>query len=191
MRLTHRCPSGTRYRKTYVRKGTRIAGKCLKSQTRRVESSASFRTRVTGRMTKRFRGVRHSARSGPACGKGHISRKAFVRYSTSGKRTLVRQGCVRNMGRPGKGLSLTTGGPGIGPLHKGELAQFGYEKVTSLSVSQRREALRKAVHIYGSLSVWRKLNAVHVYTRSMSPASSRVFKEDRDWVKTTFGIKAF
>jgi hypothetical protein len=124
-----------------------------------------------------------------ACGKGHISRKAFVRYSTSGKRTLVRQGCVRNMGRPGKGL--TTGGPGIGPLHKGELAQFGYEKVTSLSVSQRREALRKAVHVYGSLSVWRKLNAVHVYTRFMSPASSRVFKEDRDWVKTTFGIKAF
>jgi hypothetical protein len=43
---------------------------------------------------------------------------------------------------------------------------------------------------YGSLTVWRKLNAVYVYTRRTSPSNSRIFKEDMDWIRTTFGIKA-
>jgi hypothetical protein len=92
----------------------------------------------------------------------------------------------RDIGAPGKGLAKS-----IGPLRKGELTKFGYENVVKLSAQDRHAALKKAVAEYGSLSVWRKLNAVAVYTRRISPASSRVFQSDMDWIRATFGIKAF
>ena len=75
--------------------------------------------------------------------------------------------------------------PGIGPLRHGLLAKFGYSHVASLSLHQRHTALEKAVKAYGSLSVFRKLNAVYVYSRKTAPSSSRIFKADRDWI----GIK--
>jgi hypothetical protein len=122
------------------------------------------------------------------CGKGTILRKAYIRYSKKGKRVLVKEGCIRNIGAPGKGLQ---GGPGIGPLRKGDLAKHGYARVASMSVAARHSALEKAVVEYGSLTVWRKLNAVYVYTRRTSPSNSRIFKEDMDWIRSKYGIKAF
>jgi len=78
--------------------------------------------------------------------------------------------------------------PGIGPLRKGELAVFGYTNVASLSQNRRHIALSKAVRAYGALSVFRKLNAVHVYTRYTAPVSSAIFKLDRDWIKEYYGF---
>ena len=83
------------------------------------------------------------------------------------------------------------GGPGIGPLRKGELAKHGYSKVTLLTVKQRHTALNKAIKEFGSLGVWRKLNAVSIYTRRTSPGVSKLFKEDMNWIRNTYGIKAF
>jgi hypothetical protein len=100
----------------------------------------------------------------------------------------VPEQCIRNVGAPGKGLR---GGPGIGPLRKGELIKFGYSDVVNKTRNTRHAALSRAVKAYGSLSVWRKLNAVQVYTRRLSPASSKVFKADMDWIRSKYGIKAF
>lgn len=80
------------------------------------------------------------------------------------------------------------GNPGIGPLRKGELAEFGYANVASLSQGRRHLALGRAVRVYGALSVFRKLNAVYVYTRHTAPVSSAIFKIDRDWVKEYYGF---
>jgi hypothetical protein len=63
---------------------------------------------------------------------------------------------------------------------------FGYDRHDS--EGRRHIALAQTVGKYGSLSVWRKLNAIYVYTRRTSPASSRIFKVDRDWIKTHYGI---
>jgi hypothetical protein len=92
---------------------------------------------------------------------------------------------------PGKGSQFrpTRKNPGIGKLKKGELAHFGYEKVQDLSTVKRHQALRLAIDEYGSLSVWRKLNAVSIYSRFKAPEASRIFLKDRDWVRLTFGIK--
>ena len=123
------------------------------------------------------------------CGKGKIYRKSYTRRGTrAGRKSTVRGQCISNVGAPGKGFR---GGPGIGPLRSGELSKFGYDHVVSKTMAQRREALEKAVKAYGSLGVWRKLNAVQVYTRRLSPASSKIFKEDMDWVRGKYGIKAF
>ena len=121
------------------------------------------------------------------CPKGKILRASYTRHTRKGKRISVPEQCIRNVGAPGKGLR---DGPGIGPLRQGELSRFGYEHVAKLSEKDRHIALTKAVEAYGSLTVWRKLNAVAVYTRRISPASSQLFKADMDWIRKKFGIKA-
>lgn len=78
----------------------------------------------------------------------------------------------------------------IGPLRSGELTKYGYIHVTKLGVRDRRTALRKAIQEYGSLTTWRKLNAVAVYTRYSAPESSGIFKQDMDWIRKTYGLKA-
>jgi hypothetical protein len=55
-----------------------------------------------------------------------------------------------------------------------------------MTKGRRHLALAAAVATYGSLTVRRKLNAVYVYTRNTAPASSAIFKADRDWVRNTF-----
>ena len=112
-----------------------------------------------------------------------IRRVAYTRKLKSGKRVRVPAGLIRNVGRPGKGYRGPDGRPGIGPLREGELSQFGYSNVVKKSAKTRRSALKKAVSRYGSLSVRRKLQAVATYTKSTSPAASKVFKSDIQWIK--------
>jgi hypothetical protein len=186
------CGKNMRWRKAYTRKvGTKIVkvkGSCIRSQTRYAESTKNKIERMTKRMTSRMRGIRMSNRTVKSCPAGYIMRKAFVRISKKGKRTLVPAACISDKGAPGKGIA---GRPGIGPLRKGELAKYGYVAVAKLGIAERHSALKKAIEEYGSLSVWRKLNAVHIYTRRTSPATSAVLKEDMDWIRKTFGLKAF
>jgi hypothetical protein len=140
-------------------------------------------------MTRRLQGFRVARRGATTvCRKGQILRDAYVRVRL-GQKQYVPASCVTDMGAPGKGIP--TGEPGIGPLRKGDLDRFGYTNVTALSEGRRHLALASAVRVYGSLTVWRKLNAIYVYTRRTSPASSAIFKADRDWVNTHYGIKAF
>lgn len=152
---------GKTYRKSYTRKGKR-------SQTR-------YKVSRTARALRK-------------CPAGFIKRAAFTRRLARGRKSYVPEQCIRNVGAPGKGLR---GGPGIGPLRKGELVKFGYSDVVNKTRNARHAALSRAVKAYGSLSVWRKLNAVQVYTRRLSPASSKVFKADMDWIRSKYGIKAF
>ncbi len=184
--MVKECGPGQFYRKSYTRKtrsgkSVRVAGKCLRSQTRYASPLKADR--------RRFRGFRKSKRSLKTCPAGFIKRASFVRYTKKGKHSLVPEQCIRNVGAPGKGYAGP--GSGIGALRKGELAVFGYANVLNMSVADRHAALAKAVDAYGSLGVWRKLNAVSVYTRRVSPAASRVFKADMDWVRAKYGIKAF
>ena len=194
MASTRKCSSKNRYRKTYLRKVAgktrriRVRGACIRSQTRTSETTRDKIRRIRGRMTRRLRGISKSRRGVKTCRAGKIRRNEYVRYTRKGKRVLVPAACIRDIGAPGKGLK---GGPGIGPLRKGELAKFGYVSVVKLSSEKRHVALRKAVSEYGPLTVWRKLNAVAVYTRRTSPSVSAIFKSDMSWIKTTFGLKAF
>jgi len=180
------CNPGELYRKTYtrtIRNGTRIRipGRCIRSQTR--YSSPLKVSRV------RLRGYPLSTRTRKgACPPGTIKRSSYVRYTQKGKHVLVPEQCIQDRGLPGKGFR---NGPGIGPLRKGELGKFGYADVTSLSTSQRHRALEAAIREYGSLGVWRKLNAVAVYTKHTAPATSSIFKADMKWIRETYGIKAF
>jgi len=120
------------------------------------------------------------------CPKGTIRRAAYTR--TVRKTPIhIKSACIPDVGVPGKGFQGD--GPGIGELKEGELSQFGYDHVVKMSTTDRRIALRKAVETYGSLTVWKKLNARSIYTRNTSPKSSLLFLRDRNWVKRTYGIR--
>jgi hypothetical protein len=119
------------------------------------------------------------------CRRGTIRRAGYTRrLAHSRSRIYVPASCIPDVGAPGKGLA--SGEPGIGRLREGDLSRFGYDDVTTMSAGRRHLALARAVREYGALSLFRKLNAVYVYTRRSSPASSRIFKADRDWVRATY-----
>lgn len=182
---TRKCPRGKTYRKTYTRAGRRIFGRCIRKQSPRAGPKPNTRRR----MSRRMRGVAKTRRGVRVCPTGYIMRAPYMRYTRKGKHTLVPAACIRDVGAAGKGYK---GGPGgIGPLRHGELAQFGYAGIKSLSVGARRSSLAAAVRRFGSLAVWRKLNAVQIYTRRTSPETSAVVKADMDWIRATYGIRAF
>lgn len=76
----------------------------------------------------------------------------------------------------------------IGPLKEGRLSKFGYVGVGELTEAQRHTAIKKAVHKFGALSVWKMINVLYVYNKS-NPKNRHLFKMDRDWIKSTFGIE--
>jgi hypothetical protein len=117
--------------------------------------------------------------------RGYIRRVAYTRKLKNGRRIRVHAALIKDVGRPGKGYRGSDGNPGIGPLREGELSQFGYSNVVKTSAKTRRNALKKAVKKYGSLSVRRKLQAVATYTKNTSPVASKIFKSDIAWIKRT------
>ncbi len=163
-------------------------GACIRKTTSARVSSRQYAAATRKRMGIRMRGFRKSQRGVRRCPTGKVLRAAYVRI-TRGKRVPVPASCIPDVGAPGKGLR--SGKPGIGTLKKGNLVRFGYQKIATLSTDARRAAIRKAVGAYGALTVWRKLNAVSIYTRRSSPATSRAAKADMDWVRATWGLKAF
>ena len=184
------CPKSYHHRVAYTVKktGRRVGATCVRATTSARETRRNFLDRTRDRMTHRLRAFRKTRRGPTVCPAGKIVRNPYVRIRI-GQRQYVPAACVKDMGNPGKGIP--SGAPGIGPLRKGNLRRFGYTGVRYMSESRRHMAIAAAVKMYGPLTVWRKLNAVYIYTKKTSPESSKVFKADRDWIKERFGIKAF
>ena len=80
------------------------------------------------------------------------------------------------------GRKFTARNPGIGPLKKGQLTELGYH--AKKSKTARHRALNKAVRKYGSLSTFRKLNAVATYSKRTP--KGKTFLKDRNWVKKNY-----
>ena len=136
-----------------------------------------------------------------ACPPGQIERKAYTRrYSTAVRKagfTVKRRSgstyrvypkaqnarvapkCVKDRGLPGKGPKI------FGPLRKGELTKHGYH--VRKSDEERHRSIRAAVAEFGGLGVYRKLDAVAKLTERSLPSAYRIYKSDRDWVRSTFG----
>lgn len=72
----------------------------------------------------------------------------------------------------------------IGPLKEGSLSKLGYH--IDRSKTARHKSLRKAVKKYGSLSTFRKLQAVGTLTKRTKKSNSRKFLTDRNWVRKTY-----
>jgi hypothetical protein len=212
------CPEGYHKRASYKSaKGKTVPTRCVKSTTDKKETRRvrSMRKLIPGIRTLK----RQACPPGMIERKEYARRystailqKGFTKKSKYGKAILVKphkrslvhvqQKCVKDVGLPGKGSQK------IGPLRKGELTKYGYEIFEKdrsgnyifesdnkthkvVSKEKRHAALRKAIKEYGSLGVFRKLDAVAKLSVRTTPQGSKIWEEDRDWVRETFGLKAF
>ena len=205
------CPEGYHKREGYKSsKGEYVPARCVRATTTYKESSKQMKARVLGKQTRRVRLHLPSIRSllKRDCPPGMIPRKSYVRrYTTAvrekgftvrrkdgkvyrvhpkSKSTLVKSRCIKDLGKPGRGVSK---GKGLGPLRKGELAKHGYS--FRVPEGQRRAALKSAVEEFGALGVYRKLNAVAKLTSKTIPDAAKVFGTDRNWLKSSYSLKAF
>jgi len=124
--------------------------------------------------------------AGATCKKGFHPRKSYTRKAYTRKTKAhvasvkVRPTqCVRGYQGPGKG---------IGTLKKGALSRYGYG--TSKSARSRHIALNAAVKHDGALTVYRRLNALAVYTKRTAPTTAKAALADRAFVGEKHGYKA-
>lgn len=185
---------------TVKRTGKYVPPRCIRSTTSYSQSSRNFKKSVSAKSNRRLKSVLGTQKS---CPEGQILRKPYVRrFSTSIRKegytvkrgnktykafpkktsTLVKASCIKDRGLPGSK-------PSIGPLRKGDLSKYGYN--VKISESDRHSALEKAVKEYGALGVYRKLDAVAKLSVRTAPGASKIFKADRDWIRSTHSLKAF
>ena len=199
------CPTGYHKRSSYFSVLNHLVKpRCVKSTTVYKNTSKEMKKKEKNRQTRRNKlyipSMKTLARK--ACPPGMIERKAYVRkYSTAVREkgftvkrasgasykihpkanaATVKSKCIKNTGKPGKGVPKS-----IGPLRKGELAKYGYSFRNP--ETGRHTALRRAVDAYGALGVYRKLDAVAKLSARTAPKASDVFEKDRIWIKSKFG----
>ena len=204
------CPKGYHKRSAYrSTTGKVVPPRCVRSTTVYANSSKNFKRKTLRKQKDRVKLYIPSVHSlaKTVCPPGQIERKAFVRkYSTAvrqrgftvrrgnqlyrafpkeEKSTLVKPVCVKDTGKPGKGVAKP-----IGPLRKGELSKYGYS--FRIGEDKRHHALRQAIDEFGALGVFRKLTAVANLTEKTAPEASRIFNADRKWIESKPGpLKAF
>jgi hypothetical protein len=120
------------------------------------------------------------------CKKGFHPRKRHTRKAYT-RKTRAHVAAVKV--RPTQCVRGYTGpGKGIGTLKKGALSRYGYG--TSKSARSRHIALNAAAKHDGPLTVYRRLNALAVYTKRTSPTTAKVALADRAYIGEAFGYKA-
>jgi len=200
------CPPGFHKRSSYKStRGHRVPPRCVKAQTVYAETRKNYSRRILQK--HRLNSIAQSSTRKLHCPKGLIPRHGYVRrfgktimkkgYTVKRaegkeyriyperKSVYVKPSCVKDMGDP----HVKTPSPGnrIGPLRKGELKKHGY--IYNESVTDRHDALKKAIKEFGTLGVYHKLDAVAKLSKFSVPEASKVFKEDRDWLKSHYELK--
>ena len=112
------------------------------------------------------------------CPQGKILRKGHEKI-VNDKKVKVPASCVKDVGLPGKGKPLFK-------LESGELSKHGYSDLVKLTKKQREIALKKIVKDLTPLTTFRKLNALSLVNRNTNPKLSKIFMEDRDFVKKNY-----
>lgn len=106
----------------------------------------------------------------------HRNGKTYTAYGKKKQWTVTRP----DYGHKGRGSPF---GVRI-HVQKGKLALFGYS--TAKSETARRNSLKKAIKVFGPLSIYRALNAQVVFRKNQRKPEvvkeRRLFEADRDWI---------
>lgn len=71
-------------------------------------------------------------------------------------------------------------------LEPHRLSKYGYDKVADKTDLSRHKILQKALNSGEKpLSLSRRLNALSTLTKNTNPKTSKIFKRDSEWIKTT------
>lgn len=201
------CPDGFHKRSSYTSKrGHRVPPRCVKAQTVYKETRKNYSRRILRRQEERLEHFKKPGTSRLRCPPGKIQRHGYVRRfgktvmargytvkKASGKEyhikpaqksVYVKPACIKDKGDPR--VKAPSPGEGIGPLRRGELKKHGY--VYMKHREERHNALRRAIKEFGSLGVFRKLDAVAKLSKHSAPEASRVFRADRDWLRDHYDL---
>ena len=117
-----------------------------------------------------------------ACKRGQIIKNA---YETK-RGVHVSETCIKDRGLKGK----------TGPERKINfhtvsfdvdiLGNFGYKNIMQKTLTERREALQKAIKAYGAVDVLRKINILAILTKNTMPLLSAKFNYDKQWIHNTY-----
>jgi hypothetical protein len=104
-----------------------------------------------------------------------------VRIYPKGSSVIVPASCIDDKLNPdNKGMR-------IGPLKEGDLTKYGYN--VRIGRTERHRALKKAIIVYGALTVYHKLDAVMKLTIRTAPDAHKVFKADIEWLRKNYTLK--
>lgn len=185
------CPKGQIMRQGYTTStGKKVSKSCIMSQsstgrktTEDVKKYVQTREKIQRQASKKF-----SKETPKSCPKGYILREGYKResyksHSKKGepikvKASWTKPECIKSQtGKSEKGKKLIT------IIEKDVLGKYGYDDVKSLSPSERRRALRKAIKEIKPLSVYRRLVALSTLNKGKDKVLSNILKEDSDWIK--------
>ena len=103
------------------------------------------------------------------------TRKAYTRKDgTRVRKSHIKSGCIRDLGKPGKGKRLFT-------LKKGGLTKYGYS--LKQTKEQRRKTLKKLHRKYGQGTLVKKLNAIRVLMKNTNKQASEMLGRDIKFVQ--------
>ena len=187
-----RCPPGYTLRKSYTTKdGTFVPARCIVERGIFPRNMKKFDEEQQVKEQNTVKKYCRNRSCPTECPKGEILREGYVREAYTKKdgtrvnSTIVEPECIKNLGKPGKGPKLID----INPADH-ILSDHGYNNVKDLSVKERKDALMKVIRAvtkdYGRrqalIYVIKALTARSTLLRTGSPESSKVFKEDQEWV---------
>jgi len=118
-------------------------------------------------------------------------RKSYLRKSKSNNKqrsSIKSTKSIKSTWVPPVCINSTTGrahGTKLFSLEKGDLKNFGYKNIKTLTINERQRALDKALKKTKPLSLFRKINALYVLNENKDPLLAKKFKDDRDYIKTT------
>jgi hypothetical protein len=105
------------------------------------------------------------------------TRKAYTRASgvhVKAARVPATTLEIEDRGAVGRGKKLFK-------VHKGLLTKYGYHVANP--ENRRHDALKKADKQYGSVKLWRMLNAQVLFRKREPSDAAATFRQDRDWIK--------
>ena len=182
------CPVGyikrSGYNKKIKSRIIHVKSGCIKS----ISQSGKKRIDIDKKKLKKLEQIHSRARKlfgTPKCKSQYILREGYYRKPSirrsckKVKGTWISPKCIKSKtGKPhGKQLFV---------LEKGTLSKFGYSKINELTLTQRKEALKKALKILKPISVFKKLNAVATLNKNINPELSKTFKKDANWIKSNY-----
>lgn len=186
------CPKGQIMRQGYITKtGKRVSKGCITAQssTGRKSSDELKKYIMSREKLQKEARRRFSKEASKKCPKGYIMREGYKKesyksHSKKGdsikvKSSWTKPKCIKSQtGKSEKGKKL------IVIMAKDVLGKYGYDSVKSLSSSERRNALRKALKEIKPLSVYRRLVALSTLNKGKDSVLAKILKEDSEWIKT-------
>lgn len=159
-------------------KGSR---KSRKSRNSRKKVTRTARDRAMIRKKRRMHRSVREKYGKPDCPHGKIVREGY-RAVRNSKKIEVPPGCIKDVGRKGKGKQLFV-------LDKDVLGKYGYGDVKYTKAETRRRALRRAVKkLREPKPIFRRLIALSTLNKNSNPELSKRFKRDAYWIRETFGL---